>query len=476
MADCTHIKQLSPLDLTVPTAYINILFAFDTTDRTPAVREHLKVGLDVLSKQLPWLSGRVFASKFQQKPSLEIRYNADTALTLLDKGSIDGTYETLSSQGMPPEEIPPEVWPLPPVIDDALAAAGAPVFATSLFRFADHGVGLCVSLHHNTVDATGFSEIIKQWTRNITNSGLDLTSPTQFGRIERLSEALSPQLEEISALSYEELLAKHPEYAKTQPTTDEPAQQTESPPCTSKVFTIPIHRIITIKEALGKYTPNPPTTNVILCALLWTAITRVRAQRSPSLAESITSRLATIVNGRRRISSTFSPASNPYFGNVVLYTRTEATAALLTNTKTTSTSSPESTRTLSEICTRIATSQSPSTITARHIAEVYRLINDSEDHRTLDPGWDIFGSRDLAITSWADLELYEVDFGAGLGRPGFVRLPYMEADGVAVLLPRRRGGVDESLEVMVLLRRDDMAVLERDEEWLAVASGVGNSA
>ncbi|OJJ08848.1 hypothetical protein ASPVEDRAFT_47998 [Aspergillus versicolor CBS 583.65] len=472
MAELTHIKQLSPLDLTVPTAYINIVLAFDTTEPTPAISKYLQVGLDALSKQLPWLSGRVCASQVQQKPSLEIRYNPNTALTLTDKGSIAGSYETLSSQGMPPEAIPQDAWPLLPVIDDALAKAGAPVFATSAFRFADRGVGLCVSLHHNTVDATGFSEIMRQWARNITGSGLDIARPTQFGRIERLSEALSPQLKDISALSYEDLLAKHPEYAKKPPAVaDEPVQPTETPPCTSKVFTIRIHSINTIKQALGRYTPTPPTTNVILCALLWTAITRARAERNPSLAESATSRLATIVNGRRRVSETFAPASNPYFGNVVLYTRTEATADTLTNTRP---QSPESAKVLLDICTRITTSQSPSTISARHIAEVYRLIADTEDHRTLDPGWDIFGSRDLAITSWADLDLYEVDFGVGLGRPEFVRLPYMEADGVAVLLPRRRDGVDERLEVMVLLRKDDMAVLERDEAWMGVATGVGN--
>ncbi|MFE2008947.1 hypothetical protein ACFW6U_27025, partial [Pseudomonas guariconensis] len=77
MAELTHIKQLSPLDLTVPTAYINIFLAFDTTEPTPAISKYLQVGLDALSKQLPWLSGRVFASQAQQKPSLEIRYNPD---------------------------------------------------------------------------------------------------------------------------------------------------------------------------------------------------------------------------------------------------------------------------------------------------------------------------------------------------------------------------------------------------------------
>lgn len=178
MANCTHIKQLSPLDLTVPTAYINILFAFDTTEPTPTVREHLKIGLDALSKQLPWLSGRVFANRSQGKPSLEIRYNADTALTILDKGSIDGAYESLSAQGVAPEAIPPEVWPLPPVIDDAMAAAGAPVFATiySVSQIMASGyVSACTTIPSTQLDS-----------QRSSNSGPEaLPSPVWTSRVQR---------------------------------------------------------------------------------------------------------------------------------------------------------------------------------------------------------------------------------------------------------------------------------------------------
>jgi hypothetical protein len=84
--------------------------------------------------------------------------------------------------------------------------------------------------------------------------------------------------------------------------------------------------------------------------------------------------------------------------------------------------------------------------------------------RALFVGWDLFGSTDLTITSWAD-------FGSGIGKAGFVRFPYMEADGVAIIMPRKhRGENDEVLEVVVALRRDDMAALEEDEMWQTLVS------
>ncbi|KAJ8132512.1 hypothetical protein O1611_g1107 [Lasiodiplodia mahajangana] len=90
-----------------------------------------------------------------------------------------------------------------------------------------------------------------------------------------------------------------------------------------------------------------------------------------------------------------------------------------------------------------------------------------EDYRTVFVGWDLFGSRDLTITSWADLGLYNASFGEGLGKPEFVRIPSSPADGVVIVLPRKRGegATSEVVEVMVMLRTDDMTVLEKDAAW-----------
>ncbi|KAE8413049.1 transferase family-domain-containing protein [Aspergillus pseudocaelatus] len=459
MADHMYVEKLTPLDLAMPRTYIRVLLVFQTAISTLAVTQSLQHGLDKLLKQVPWLSGRVFPStSMQNKASLEIRFNAGDTPTLFDKGSIAATYTTLSSHGLPMEAIPSEVWPVPSMIDDALCAMGAPVFAASFFRFADQSVGLCVCLHHNAVDAAGFSEVVRLWARNVTETEFEFSGSPQ-GRLERVSTALSPGLGEISALSSESLFALHPEYSSVPP-----AMPTEFAPCTSRLFAISIHRINGLKKTLRKYMPNTPTTNVLLCALIWTTITRVRTNRKPAL-ESETSRLVTAVNGRQRISERLSIPENPYFGNAVLYSLTKCHVGVLT------TSNEEAMRSLAQLCECISESQSQSTINSRRIAEVYRLVDYMEDYRSLFVGWDLFGSRDLTITSWADLDLYGMDFGPMLGKPTFVRLPCMEADGVAIILPRQRALSEEMLEIMVMLRRDDMESLENDSMWRTLVSG-----
>ena len=91
-----------------------------------------------------------------------------------------------------------------------------------------------------------------------------------------------------------------------------------------------------------------------------------------------------------------------------------------------------------------------------------------DDYKTIFFGWDLFGARDLTITSWADLDLYDMEFGEGLGKPEFIGVPYAEADGVGLILPRKRGvpnsagGSDEVLDIMVMLRREDMDALDSD--------------
>ncbi|KAJ5481292.1 hypothetical protein N7475_000104 [Penicillium sp. IBT 31633x] len=376
---------------------------------------------------------------------------------LVVKGAIAASYTSASSHGIPTEAIPSDVWPVPSMIDDVLLATGVPVFAASIFRFADQGVGLCVCLNHNAVDGTGFSEIMRLWARNVVDPGFTFSSSSQ-SRSDWLSESLSFDLQHTSSVSSEDLFILHPEYSTTPPVIPE-----RSPSCTSKLFTISMHWIEILKDLMRKYTSKALTTNSVICALIWTTVTRVRMQRTPSL-KGETSRLAMAVNGRQRIGKNFSPPESPYFGNTVLYSLSKFPAGTL------SASDDAPVRSLAEICDHIAQSQSLSVIDSRHIAEVYRLIDCMEDYRSLFVGWDLFGSRDLTITNWADIDLYGTDFGDVLGRPKFVRMPRMEADGVALILPRQRAVPQEVLEIMVMLRRDRMDALENDPMWQTLLS------
>lgn len=463
MSDTMNVERLTPLDMIMPRTYIGALLTFSTTEPISSISPNLQRGLDYLLKQLPWLSGQVFPTTPApgEAPGLEIRWDVNApAPTIVDKGSIKEAFETLSAQGMPPSAIPGDVWPVPPMIDEDLFAKGAPIFGASLFRFADNrGIGLCISIHHNTVDAAGFTEIVRLWVRSIAGSASS-SSILGLGRISQLSGALSSDLSAVSSQSIDSLFASHPEYSKAPP-----AFPSEFPSCTSKVLSIPMTHINSTKQLLSKCMPKAPTTNTVVSALVWSAITRARLQRNSGLADE-TSRLAMAVNGRRRISEEFSSAETPYLGNTILYSLAKLSAEDL------KVSGGDNAERLSKLCDIIAQSQSSTLVNSRHIAEVYSMANGMEDYRTMFVGWDLFGSRDLTITSWADLDLYEINFGSELGSPAFIRPPYSEADGVGMVLPRKKAvaGADafgEVVEVMVMLRRDDIEVLEKDGMWKA---------
>lgn len=456
MDDPTHVQKLSPLDLSMPRTYIRVLLVFEPTD--PVL---LQCGFDRVLHQIPWLSGQVFpaSSPSNKSSSLEIRWNTKDAPTLVNTGKIDMSYKLASSRGMPAETIPSDIWPAPGLINGIHRETGIPVFAASIFRFVDQGMGLCVCLHHSAVDATGFSEIMRLWSQHMAHPGFSL-SDQSMSRSEQLSEALALNLQKASSMSSADIFALHPEYSNIPPSLPD-----SFPVCRSKLFGISIHWIEILKDLMRKHVSTTPTTNTILCALIWTTITRIRAQRNPSL-EAEKSGLATAVNVLQRIGDRFSTMESPFLGNAVMYSLSSFQAGAL------AASSEAPVRSLAQICDQISQSQSHSKINSRHIAEVYRLVDLMEDcTKSLFVGWDLFRSRDLTITSWADLDLYGLDFGAGIGKPKFVRLPSMEADGVAIILPRQRTGPREVLEVMVMLRSDDMVDLEMDTMWQTLQSG-----
>ncbi|KAI2472280.1 transferase family-domain-containing protein [Annulohypoxylon bovei var. microspora] len=435
MTTSPSVERLTPLDLLIPRTYINAV---------------------------PWLSGFVFptAATLEESPSLEIRWHPDSpTVTLFDKGTIGVSYETLSAKRMPPEDTPSEVWPVPRFIDDELFAAGAPVFGASYFRFADEqAIGVCVCAHHSAVDATGLADIVRLWSQQVAET-TRLCASQGVGRFDRLLDALSPDLEAVSSQSFETTLKSHPEYS-----TSTPIFPAEFHPCEYKIFSIPLARVNSLKEDLGRYMTDVPTTNTIACALIWSAITRARSERCPALVHK-TSRLAVAVNGRQRLRADFSSPTNPYLANVVLYSLTQLSVEDLTSSEPAAFVSS-----FAKICDGLLHSQSPAHINARSIAEVCSLVTRVEDYKTIFVGWDLFQSRDLTITSWAGLDLYEIEFGKALRKPEFVRIPGSEADGVGILLPRKRNLAatdtpDEVIEAMIMLWKDDMGALEQDHIW-----------
>ncbi|RSL95590.1 hypothetical protein CEP52_011966 [Fusarium oligoseptatum] len=364
----THIERLTPLDHLMPRTYVGVVFSFRTTESTTKISARLQDGLVSLSKQLPWLSGRVFpttrAREGGEVPGLEIRWGDDDAIpTIQDKGVIDASYASAAESVMPPSAVPADVMPVPVMVDEATFSSGVLIFGASIFQFADkQGVGLFVSIHHNVVDADGFAQVMKLWAQNLSGAepsgeklGLD--------RFTRLSEALSEDLSAVSNQPTAEIFAAHPEHSSAPP-----AFPTEFFAC---------------DKQLEGLVSTPPTTNTIVSALVWSAVTRARAQRKSDL-QGESSRLAMAVNGRRRLGDGFPTAENPYFGNNIIYSLAK------TEVDNLNTSDADFIQKLAKVCDTIAESQSPTKINSRHIAEIYTLSEKMENYQMIFPGWDLF--------------------------------------------------------------------------------------
>lgn len=447
--------RLSPLDLVMPGTYVQACLTFETSEPSSAILPILQQSLDEVVSRLPWLAGRVVSVPEApgQRPSLEMRWDgSDSAPVLQDKGTIEPDYAVLAARGMPPKDIPPSVSPLGSASPNP---AAPPVFAASIFGFPENkAVGLCVCVHHNAVDATGFADIMGLWSR--ATSGLPLPSgsesePQQTDRPDRLAEALGSELATANAQSLEKLWASHPEYSRVPP-----AFPSEFPRSTCEYFRIPMARIDALKKKVEAQTSIAPTTTTLATALMWQAVTRARAARDPDFGQS-SSRLVTAVNGRGRVGPGFSTSKDPWMGNAVLYALTEQTVSHMR----------VGDGSLAETCAAISEAQSASRINRRFVAEVCSLFSRVDDHRQIFAGWDLFSSRDMTITSWNGLELYGLDFGQQLGKVQHVRPPYVEADGVGFVLPRKGGATaeEDAVEVIVMLRRDDMAFVVEDEVW-----------
>ncbi|KAJ4252803.1 hypothetical protein NW762_010709 [Fusarium torreyae] len=453
--DNAGIEPLTALDALMPKNYVRVLLAFRTSEPFDVVSQRLQAGLNATTEKIPWISGRVCsASHGDRYAHGVIRYSSDSGSPqIIDRGSIDKPISSLEAHAMDCTTIPEDVWPLGalPGSDELL------VLGASVFRFKDdHGLGLCVCMHHHATDAAGFTEVLKIWAQETAARG---SSSSQFDgtRLSRISEALASQISEVSSKDLEQLFGLLPEYSPLPP-----VMPASFPSFTSQMFTIPTQHLDTYKQALAPLLETPPSTNTVLCGLLWSSITRIRAQHRNDTPAHASSRLIMAVNGRRRIGPNFSPPDNPYIGNLVLYASAEQSFDALEN-------AASSARDQAEVCNIITQSIASAKIDSQHIANVFELGRKARDCSTIFPGWDLFNHKDITITSWADLDLYQMGWGSELGQPGFVRFPFSAADGVCIILPRRRADSalhsQSLIEVLIMLKEEHLEALKTDSFW-----------
>jgi trichothecene 3-O-acetyltransferase len=374
--------------------------------------------------------------------------------------------------------------PVPVSPDHSDPDTKAPVIAANYTRI-EGGLILSVAVHHNFMDGTGVGLLVKLWaefTQGGATSANTFDPSEPVSRQNRLLAAARSGQGPPSTPSFPfgELLLKHPESRLRSNFLAEIAANPLQSACpitpktSSRIFSVSKARIAETKEALKESIAQISllTTNSILCALLWTCVTRIRMERLRNTGMPVDlqthSKLGFAVNGRQCLNSSF--VEKAYLGNVNLYGLAQLPISALE--EATYGITPHACNSLAPIIEAIG--EATARITASHIVEVLDFEKETQNMEDIIPGWGGIGSFDWSVTNWTHLGLHACDFGRCLGgddgasgTPIFVRPPFAEFDGLVIVLPRAPSGSDEQedIEMVVLLVEDDIEALEKDSVW-----------
>jgi hypothetical protein len=77
----------------------------------------------------------------------------------------------------------------------------------------------------------------------------------------------------------------------------------------------------------------------------------------------------------------------------------------------------------------------------------------------------------MSLSSWAKVNLYDLDFNLGLGKAEVVRRPrFVPVESLIYMMPKSPNG---DLAVALCLRIEDWGRLNVDEEWKKYATYIG---
>ena len=471
MATITPVTtRLSALDQIMPRVYTRLILTFPISkEEVHPASQYLQKGLERTVAKIPFLMDDVM--KVQERPgwvALGPRLAGEKTMFKV-KDLINGEsgwtrhYEDLQAEGMPMSELDGDI--LAPV-GRMMPEGASPVMAAQM-NIIEGGCLLCVCKHHSVMDGIGLAAVLRCWAhycRDLQNlfeptSELPGWSGQSLDRSQLLNGGLETHIKNFPGYEITPLAQQSIATDGKQPVVP------SLPPMTAAIFELDMNAIVSLKheilEHLDGLGPEKVwvSTNDVLCTVLWRAITRARAlsdagQQSEDESTAQVG-LGMAVNGRARFNP---PLPATYVGNFNVYSMVTCELPL---------SKFPSLSSLGK--TALAIRGSINAIDDTYIRSLIHLVDSLPDATAVQPAFKSFLGKDLAITSWADLGLYDLDWGPAIGggKIDFVRIPKAGFDGICIVLPRMENG---AVEVIVGLKQQDMDVLKDDEAFLQYAS------
>ncbi|KAL9577687.1 MAG: hypothetical protein Q9212_006210 [Teloschistes hypoglaucus] len=304
-------------------------------------------------------------------------------------------------------------------------------------NFIPGGLILCFSGMHNLMDGNGLGAVVELFAIICRGE----TVPPEFLESANFDRSQLPV-----SLKPGQSPLPHPEVASKKKEKSE-----YSPASTWSYFTISAPNIERLKAEGSLNSTSHITTNDVLTAFVWRAMTQARFPSLPSdLAKG--SLLLRATNGRRILDP---PVSRSYLGNIITCSCNRIPVKTLIEAP------------LSDIAQAVR--KETNRVTDNHVRSFATLIEKEPDRNKIvfdmdDP------EADALISSWTTLPVWQ-DFGEVLGKPEFVRRPTGGPwRGVCYMMPKRPDG---GMDLLISLSEEEMKRLREDEVVKAVAEFVG---
>lgn len=468
-----HVIKLSSIDHCMPRAYIRVCLAFRLPhpDSAKAALDGLASFLKATVNAAPFLAGYVHPSPGEGDDAIgrvEIRFTRDNVVnfpTMQERHytneEMPWTYDKLSSLGLPPSAIRPDlVSALPENTDDDRA----PVFRVQA-NLLEGGLIVSVYLHHCVTDGSGLGLLVSGAILNSahnherSNGTTDSVMTNGRGGENDLDAIACIETRSRSKLSHSRGYDTERQYSHNTPVPGDIASRTASSTGRGCVFAIPHAKMKDFKSLIMKFLPKDDnnvtpfvTDHDVLHALLWHHLTQAR-RHSVNHARVNSSTLLIPVNIRGRMTPPLPPS---YFGSAVDFASVRQTITHL------STSTPSS-----YALTALAIRHAVAAVQDPYVRATINLSNtpfiDVRD--LLAANINRATGADMYITSWLGLQLYEKgDLGMGLGMPDWVRKPWSRDPGACIILPQDPR--KDVLEVVVQMVAADMERLLQDEMFM----------
>ncbi|EAW07659.1 putative trichothecene 3-O-acetyltransferase [Aspergillus clavatus NRRL 1] len=428
---------------------ISLCYPLPGASSHPAIIDTLAKGLQRLAISFPWVAGQIVnegASEgdtgvykiqpLDKVPSLVIKdlQNDPSAPTM------DALRQAHFPASMLDESVvaPRKTVPLPSEPFDS-----DPVFLVQA-TFIPGGLLLTFVGHHMAMDMTGQGHLIRLFSKACRNEPFT-NEELSYGNLAR--DKIIPLLDD----SYQpgpELLRQ---IQKSPPSHEAVEQQAPPPQSTWAYVTFSPASLAELKSLATKtLTSGFVSTDDVLSAFVWQAITRARLPRLDPGAESTFGRA---VNVRSYLGV---PETYPgLFQDMTFSTRT---LQQLVNEP------------LGSIASQLRSSLDPKTL-VYHVRALATIFSRTPDKSVFSFGASIDMARDMMLSSWAKVDCYELDFNLGLGKPECVRRPQlMPFEGLMYLMPRSLEG---EIALLVCLRDEDMERLKMDEEFAKYGKYIG---